>query len=414
MSLFWGLQSLHFAFSRDFLIQDDARQHIFWMQRFINPALFPNDLIADYFQSVAPPGFTAFYYLFAQVGLSPSLLSKLLPTVLGVLATLYCFGVSLQLLPVPAAAFLSTLLLNQGLWMEDDLVSATPRAFLYPLLLAFLYYLLRHSWWSTLACLSLLCLFYPQMALLAIAVLSLRLFDWRCGHLCLSNSKGSYQLWGAGLLVMAAILLPYKLTTTEFGPLITVTQAKQLATFNYVDGYYGRSFFFSENPLIFWLFGPRSGLLFWGIFSPLALTGLALPVLLNQPQKFPVAKRVSPQIYLLVQVVWAGLGLFFLAHLLLFQLHFPNRYVYHSLRTVLAIAAGMSLYIYFEALLRPPASLPKRNKLAIAFQIGCVALLLLVPFSAGLTLPNQLFKPAREPELHQFCSSSPLLASSCL
>ncbi|NJL87023.1 MAG: hypothetical protein HC886_15275 [Leptolyngbyaceae cyanobacterium SM1_1_3] len=142
-------------------------------------------------------------------------------------------------------------------------------------------------------------------------VLSLRLFDWRCGHLCLSNSKGSYQLWGAGLLVMAAILLPYKLTTTEFGPLITVTQAKQLATFNYVDGYYGRSFFFSENPLIFWLFGPRSGLLFWGIFSPLALTGLALPVLLNQPQKFPVAKRVSPQIYLLVQVVWAGLGLFF-------------------------------------------------------------------------------------------------------
>ncbi|NJL88172.1 MAG: hypothetical protein HC886_22940 [Leptolyngbyaceae cyanobacterium SM1_1_3] len=34
-------------------------------------------------------------------------------------------------------------------------------------------------------------------------------------------------------------------------------------------------------------------------------------------------------------------------------------------------------------------------------------MLLLVPFSAGLTLPNQLFKPAREPELHQFLQQQP-------
>ncbi|MFE4108054.1 hypothetical protein [Almyronema epifaneia] len=408
VALFYGWQSWHFAISRDFFIQDDARQHIFWMQRFINPALFANDLIADYFQSVAPPGFTAFYHLFAKAGVDPLWLSKLLPAVLGILTTLYCFGVSLRLFPVPAAAFLSTLLLNQALWMEDDLASATPRAFLYPLLLAFLYYLLRGWQWAALAALALLGLFYPQMALLAIALLTLRLFRWPLPPLRLKKASADYQLWGAALLVLALILLPYKLGSTEFGPLITVAQAKALATFNYVDGYYGRSFFFSSNPLIFWLLGPRSGLLFWGILSPLCLSGLALPFLLKQPQKFPSVKQVSAEIKLLAQLVLASLILFGLAHLLLFQLHFPNRYVYHSFRIVLAIAAGISLYIYFAAFLKALPRWSLRQKGAIALPLSLVVLLLVAPFLPQLTLANQLFKPAREPALHQFLRQQPI------
>ncbi|MGK7908840.1 MAG: hypothetical protein AB4040_16650, partial [Synechococcus sp.] len=42
------------AFQVPYTIQDDARQHVFWMQRFIDPELFPSDPIADYYQSVAP------------------------------------------------------------------------------------------------------------------------------------------------------------------------------------------------------------------------------------------------------------------------------------------------------------------------------------------------------------------------
>jgi len=79
------------------------------------------------------------------MGINPLLLNKLLPPVLGVLTTGYCFGVCLEMLPLPGAGFTATLLLNQIIWMKDDLVSATPRAFAYPLFLAFLYYLLRRS-----------------------------------------------------------------------------------------------------------------------------------------------------------------------------------------------------------------------------------------------------------------------------
>ena len=131
------------GFSNRYIVQDDARSHVFWMARFLNPKLFPNDIIADYFQSVAPKGYTYFYQLFSLIGIPPLLLNKFLPITLGLIATAYCFGVAIQILPVPLAGFLSTLFLNQNLWLKDDLISATPRAFFYPLFLGFLYYFLN-------------------------------------------------------------------------------------------------------------------------------------------------------------------------------------------------------------------------------------------------------------------------------
>ena len=38
---------------------------------------------------------------------------------------------------------MATLMFNQNIWRKDDLVSATPRAFIYPLFLAFLFYWCR-------------------------------------------------------------------------------------------------------------------------------------------------------------------------------------------------------------------------------------------------------------------------------
>ncbi len=56
--IFWLSLSLTFSgiysylalregFSNPYIVQDDARQHVFWMERFLDSELFPNDLIAD-------------------------------------------------------------------------------------------------------------------------------------------------------------------------------------------------------------------------------------------------------------------------------------------------------------------------------------------------------------------------------
>ncbi len=139
-SVLYSAIALQEAFSSAYVVQDDARQHVFWMQRFLDPTLFNHDLIANYFQSVAPAGYSALYQLAAAVGVNPLVFNKLLPLLLGLVTSSYCFGVCLEILPVPVAGFIATLLLNQNLWIgSDDLVSATPKAFADLLLLAFLY-----------------------------------------------------------------------------------------------------------------------------------------------------------------------------------------------------------------------------------------------------------------------------------
>ena len=102
--LFWFSLSLTFAaiysilglqdaFNGQSIVQDDARQHVFWMQRFIDPELFPDDLITNYFQSVAPVGYTTAYRVAAILGINPFLFNKLLPPIICAIAIAYCFGV---------------------------------------------------------------------------------------------------------------------------------------------------------------------------------------------------------------------------------------------------------------------------------------------------------------------------------
>ncbi|MBE9128288.1 MULTISPECIES: hypothetical protein [unclassified Coleofasciculus] len=408
--IIYGIQSLQFTFSHEYIIPDDGRQHVFWMQRFIDPDLFPHDLIADYFQSVVPPGYTLFYRLFAGIGIEPLLLNKVLPTILGLIATGYCFGISLQFLPVPGAGFITALLLNQVLWIEDDLISATPRAFAYPLFLAFLHYLLRGALLPCLASIALLELFYPQIALVALAILTLRLLSRYRQGLQFSPDGLDDRLWVTGLFVVALMLLPYALHSNEFNPQITVAQAKFQPVFHYGEG--GRAFFFSNNPLLFWLFGPRSGLLSIGIVPPTVLAGLMLPVWLKNKKKFPLAKLVSQHIEVLPQILLASIGLFFLAHALLFRLHLPNRYIYVSFRLTLVLAAGIALTLWLDVKLRTvrqqiKVGLTRRQVLSLGVTLLVVLVLILVPFFPQINRPNQLYVVGKEPELYKFLQQQP-------
>lgn len=403
IAAFYGCQSLWYAFESPYRVQDDARQHVFWMQRFLDPELFPDDLIADYFQSVAPIGHTTLYRLVAAVGVAPLVLNKVLPLLLGLITTGYCFGVSMQILPVPAGAFLATLMLNQSLWLEDDLVSATPRAFLYPLFLAFLYYLLRRSLVGVGVTIALEGIFYPPAALLSLMVLTLRLWPWQGKS---RRSQPDYWFWGVGLVVAVLVLVPYELVPNPFGPVVTVAQAKGQPEFLQVGQMYGRAFFFHQNPLIYWLTGPRTGLLFL-LLPPLIWAAFALPFWLRRPWRFPLAGQVR-EAELLTQIVLASLGLFFLAHAFLFHLHFPSRYTYHSLRIVAALAAGIAWTLWLNqsrSVKQIKTGLRRHLSWGLVALIGAV--LVITPFLPQVSLPNQLQITGNAPQLYEFLSQQP-------
>ena len=369
----------------------------FWMQRFLDSGLFPNDLIADYFQSVSPLGYKSLYQVFAAIGVNPLFFNKLLPLVLGAIATVYCFKLCLQIFPVPLAGFISSLLLNQNLWMVDNLSSGTPRAFFYPLFLAFLYYLLKPSFWFCLGAIALQGFFYPQAVLISLVILLLQLL----------SKRKNYRLCGIGIVTAIAMLLIYATHDSQFGPVITASAAKTLP--EYLPG--GRSAFFLNNPVVFWLVGERSGILprEWQ-YVLLFSFGSLLPVLKIYCW-FPLAQKINRLAVILLQVLLASLIVFFLAHLLLFRLHLPSRYTQHSLRIVLALADGIFITIfldYLSAWIANKINFPTQ-KANVQNLVGVLIIaLILFPTYIVQAYPYRLgYVEGKAPALYQFFKQQP-------
>jgi hypothetical protein len=378
------------VFSEDYIIQDDARHHVFWMQRFTDPEIFPNDLIADYFQSVAPWGYTNFYKLFALLGVDPLFFNKFLPIILIIITTVYCFGVCLQILPIPFTGFLGSLMLNQSLLMKDDISSGTGRAFIYPLFLAFLYYFQQKKLIPCLVIVILQALFYPQCVLIYGGVFFIQLV------LSLKNKRilDKFALVGWGLSVL--VLIPYLLKTTPFGPIITVEAARLLPEFSPS----GRSAFFRDNePINFFLFAGRSGM-----FSSLNLIpihnylALFLPILFYFSDRVTLIKKVNFQ--LLNKLILVSITLFILAHIFLFKLYLPSRYTVHSLRIVIAIASAVVLTIIIDKLFKLP-------QIISIFAVILVSIPVIFYPNFMKTFPKGFYEIGTQPELYQFFQQQP-------
>ncbi|NJK39925.1 MAG: hypothetical protein HC835_21555 [Oscillatoriales cyanobacterium RM2_1_1] len=403
-------------------MQDDVRQYLFWMYKWANPDLFQNDWIANYFQSVAPLGYRAFYHAFNHVGISPLLLSKLIPTLLGWLTTFYCFQLCQIIIPIPLAGFITSTLLNQQLWLDDGLVSATPRAFLYPIFLAILYFIQRQSIWQCGIAIALLGIFYPQCILVCFGVLSFRLIQFSHGSFRIVDNLRERKLALVGISIATIIIFYYVLSIDYFSPVISAQDAKTLSEF----GGAGNSAFFYGGFWNFWIWGQRSGLLPEDLLKPIFLIpGLCLPYLILYPTRFPLVRQAKPGVTLIFQVLSASLLLFFLAHCLLFKLHLPSRYTHHSLRICLALAAGISscslLDQFFQwltgsyalkfntAFLTPlEYGIEKRYRVELKVMIiGILTLGILINPLFWKGFPKAKYITGRSPELYQFFDRQP-------
>ena len=389
VALLFSLAGLKLAF-HPYTIQDDARQHVFWMQQFNDAGLFKQDLIANYFSSVAPWGYKVLYQLANTLGIEPFIFNKILPVIIGVITTVYLFLVCLEILPVPFAGFVATLLLNQNLWMLDDLSSGTPRAFFYPLFIGFIYYLLRRSYFTYLFII-LQGLFYPQIVLISVVILAINL--WR--------DRASRRFYFIGLLVAAIILTVYALQTSDFNEVISLATAKTLPEFYQK----GRNEFFIDNPVAFWLYAPRSG------FFPrewqyvlLCSFGLCLPVLKVFPRQFPLVTKINKNIKVIWQIFVASSIVFVLAHLLLFKLHLPSRYSQHTLRIIIALVDGIAIAIILHAICNRITKYQILKPIIIFLTIGA----LLYPTYAVQTYPYRLgYVTGEAAQLYQFLQQQP-------
>ncbi|MEO1671349.1 MAG: hypothetical protein AAFR77_11275 [Cyanobacteria bacterium J06631_2] len=407
VTLYYGVWFYYFVFSQEYIVQDDVRQHVVWLQRFIDPELFPNDLIANYFSGVSTWGFKTLYFLAAKVGIEPTLLAKILPPILAFITTIYLYFFTVEILPVPIAGFISSLLANQLMWLNDDLTSATARAFLCPLFTAFLYYLARGSIIPCLIAMLLQGLFYPHVLLIELAILSLRLLTFK-GKLPLNFTpkKQPYIWWISGLIVAAIALYPITQKPPELVTSVTAEQMRQMPEFDLG----GRTPFFGVGWLNFWFSG-SSGLSL-PLFPTIVWSGLALPWLFKTNS--PIVKLITNRIAIVYQAICGSLLMFALAHLMLPTLHLPSRFTYHTLRFILAITAAIALTIIIDLItswirqkrqLKQPFNLFDKIKLSLITLFGITVIVF--PAIPPVFTWFQGWYPGFNPAVYQYLAQQP-------
>ena len=405
LTLAYAIVPLSQAFRGEFVVDSDARQHVFWMARFLDPGLFPNDWIADYHQFVAPWGYAQLYRLAAIAGIEPFTFNKLLPAVLAAFAAFYVFRFCRALGSSPAAAFLATLLLNQTLWARYDITTGTARSFIYPLFAAFLFCLARRQATGVAIAVVLQGLFYPQCVLVSCGVLGLhgarsllpptKSATDRCRTL-------SVRVAIAGLLAGFVVLLPYALQASPFDPAIDATTARQMVEFQ--PG--GRVEFFHTNPIEFFLHGKRSSLMpKITCVPPWIWLGALLPISLWWSDRRGLRLNLDvdrQQLGILAEVAIASVGLFGIAHLVLFRIHHPSRYTMHSLLVVLAVAASVSIAPMLQALYDRLRRKTDNRRVALLL---VASLAIVAPASSQQY--NLKYRQGAAPELYAYLQAQP-------
>lgn len=392
VAILFSLSGFGVSLKSAYIVQDDARQHVFWLQRLSDRNLFRNDLIADYFSSVAPAGYKFLYWLAHLLGLEPFVFNKILPLFLGIGSSIYIFLVTLEIFPVPIAGFWTSLLLNQNLWLLNDLVSGTPRAFFYVLFLGFIYYLLRQQLLPCLLLIIIQSLFYPQTVIISAGILGLNLITQ-------ADNRKFYLI---GLITAIITLGFYKLQAGEFTEVITLETAKQLPEF--YPG--GRSSFFSDQPWYFWLFDERSGFFpfEWQYFA-LSSFGLLLPIIYKFPRNFPLVKKLNSNASILWQIPIVSIGLFGLAHLMLFRLHLPSRYSQHNWRIIIALTTGITLAILLQQLVQ---KITNQTQVSQIVATAIAIIIVLIPTITVQSRPHRFsYVEGKATELYQFLQQQP-------
>ncbi len=328
---------------RDDLYGGDASQHAWWLYRFADPQLFPNDLAAKFMSMpiYSPPGYQAIFRITAGL-IDPQHLSETLAILLALLSAYLCYRIGKLIggwvgavTALLAFALLPIIELHEG---------GFPRSFGLPIVLGAMLAIRLRKWWLFgLVCLA-SSIVYPPV-FLNIAPVGLIIFIIGLVKSYFHPERDMLTLpktiWPTvlgiflGLVAMLNIARVYlKPLPPEVGSFYTYKEAKQMPEWSKE----GRNAFF-RGPTAFYYHGPTSGIGLPRDYLFLALTCLALTLARNHR--------------IIIAEVWAlllfSVLMWGLAHLLLFKLYLPSRYTTYSLPTFAIFwAAGLGGQIFHD------------------------------------------------------------------
>ncbi len=327
LALATGLSALVFlcahgpSLVRPFVVNDDVRQQLFWMARWRDPGLFPNDLLATYAEHYVPWGVRALYWLAAGV-IEPLLFSKLLAGALFVGLSALGYAIGAQLGGRRTAWAMAALCWLTPFFLEQS-SGGLARAFVAPILALFaLGWLAGHAPLMA-AALVAGALFVPYAFVLCA-------FAWLLGltaSLSLHECSVCRQTSVCAAIVLGAAMtvgLRAAFDRAGFGPFAT-GEAVQGALFG-PEGRY--AYLPWASPLFELVVAPWRGLApfrEWGAVGGALILGAILVLLfvgLARPPRLRTSHRIALGLWLL-----ASLLLYLLARAVALRLFFPSRFI---------------------------------------------------------------------------------------
>ena len=390
-------------FSNHYLINDDVRQQLFWMERWQDPELFQNDLLANYSEAYVPVGVRTIYR-FASLWFDPLLFSKILTAILFVVtAALWfvwgrLFGDNLTALIVVLVYFLFT-------GFQAQMAGGLSRGFVFPLLIAYLYFISRGDIFKGGVVVLVQSFFNPYVFLLCLLTQVLfvsleiapRVFPKTFATTEPISDLGKFirRLLVLNIPVIIGVvftvfnILWYQ---SNLGHLISSSEMvgkSEYTEFGRYQLYPTPSFFYElirpwEFNLSFPYWGPIAG---W--IMALAAIGIFVYAGLNYQ---PVVKWKG--LRGLILIIPVSLLLYVVARLFLVKLFVPRRYLFYTLNIIYCIGFAVAIRIILE-------------KIELSRTKMCLILLALLVFASFKGRHIELFDYSHGQSLYKFLQTTP-------
>ncbi len=127
------------AFTSPYIVNNDVRQHLYWMQRFSDPELFNNDLLSEYAQHYVPWGVQAIYAAAAPF-INPLTFGKILTVLLFAASAGWLFLLTKRLSDETTALLTVCVFCFFGFFL-GRISGGLSRAFVFPMMLLYLLFL---------------------------------------------------------------------------------------------------------------------------------------------------------------------------------------------------------------------------------------------------------------------------------
>ncbi|MGB9294491.1 MAG: hypothetical protein WCB64_14365 [Desulfobaccales bacterium] len=335
------------AWSNPYVINDDVRQQIFWMQQWLDPQLFRGDLLAAYARHYVPWGVQGLYWLATWVT-DPISFSKFLPGLLFIFLALCLYRLGLGIGGRSLAWTMVAVYWFMPFFL-DNLAGGLARAFAAPLLAFFWLCWQEERPWGIGAALLLQALFIPYIFITSALALALAWLAGRWGSLRpppFPAQRAHFFLLAAGAALVA--LMNYSFDASGFGPLVSYAEMVNRPEF-----YAGGRYAILPVPSIFWeLISP------WGWIAPFRdlglLAGIATCVVLAGATLWGLTRvalrALAPRLQPLGYLLLAGLAVYCLARIFLLKLFIPDRYLIYILNLAycLILALGLNALLKVE------------------------------------------------------------------